>query len=105
MQTSRLEVPNAFSPTSSPGINDVFRVVHTSLVEFDGRIYNEWGNELYHWTDPNGGWDGTYRGQSVSGGVYYYVIYARGADGKVYNERGHINVLDGDLQSTHPNSF
>ncbi len=105
VQTSRLEVPNAFSPTSSPGINDLFRVVHTSLVEFDGRIYNEWGNELYHWTDPNGGWDGTYRGQSVSGGVYYYVIYARGADGKVYNERGHINVLDGDLQSTHPNSF
>ena len=39
------------------------------------------------------------------GGVYYYVIYARGADGKVYNERGHINVLDGDLQSTRPNSF
>lgn len=105
VQTSRLEVPNAFSPTSSPGINDVFRVVHTSLVEFDAHIYNEWGNELYRWTDPNGGWDGTYRGRAVATGVYYYVIFARGADGKEYNERGHINILESDLQIQMPNSL
>ncbi len=102
VQTSRLEVPNAFSPNASPGINDIFRVVHTSLVEFDARIYNEWGNELYHWTDPNGGWDGTYGGKFVEGGVYYYVISARGSDGKVYNERGHLNILQSDLQAGVP---
>ncbi|MBB6275266.1 gliding motility-associated C-terminal domain-containing protein [Porphyromonas circumdentaria] len=98
IQTSQLEVPNAFSPNSSPGINDVFRVVHKSIVKFEASIFNEWGNLLYRWNDPNGGWDGTYNGRWVEGGVYYYVIRAEGADGKKYDLKGHINILQTDLQ-------
>lgn len=90
---SRLEVPNAFSPFSSPGINDTFRVAHNSIVSFQGAIFNEWGNKLYEWKDPNEGWDGTFRGKPVDTGVYYYIIHAKGADGKEYNLNGHINIL------------
>lgn len=103
--TSRLEVPNAFSPFSSPGINDQFRVAHQSIVSFHGAIFNEWGNKLFEWEDPNEGWDGTFRGKPVSTGVYYYVIQAKGAEGKEYNLNGHINILGQeamDLPSSHP---
>ncbi len=102
IQTSQLEVPNAFSPTSSPGTNDLFRVVHKSIIQFQGSIFNEWGQLLYRWDDPNGGWDGTYNGRYVEGGVYYYVIQARGADGQQYNLKGHINILQTDNQGTTP---
>lgn len=102
IQSSRLEVPNAFSPSSSPGINDKFRVIHTSIVSFQGHIYNEYGYELFSWSDPNDGWDGTYNGAPVTGGVYYYVIIAEGADGTKYQKTGHINVLQSNNQPTLP---
>lgn len=102
IQTSQLEVPNAFSPNSSPGVNDIFRVVHKSIVKFEASIFNEWGNLLYRWNDPNEGWDGTYNGRWVEGGVYYYIIRAEGADGKKYDLKGHINILQTDLQQQMP---
>lgn len=90
---SRLRCPNAFSPGASEGVNDVWRVSHRSLVEFDCTIVNRWGVKIHHFTDPDQGWDGTYRGRPVPPGVYFYVIRARGADGKDYRLGGDINIL------------
>lgn len=101
---SKLEVPNAFTPFSSPGVNDIFRVSHYSLVQFEGYILNEWGEELFRWSDPDQGWDGTFRGKQVAPGVYYYVISARGSDDKNYLLRGSVNIIgnrtDGGFSST-----
>lgn len=96
ISTSKLEIPNAFSPFSSPGVNDLFRVSYNSLVSFYGVIFNEWGNKLFEWRDPEEGWDGTYKGSPVAMGVYYYVIQATGADGKKYDRKGSITILGYD---------
>lgn len=93
---SLLSVPNAFSPFNSPGINDVFRVVHRSITRFHAAVFDEWGNRLHVWTDPNDGWDGTIHGRKASAGVYYYVITAQGADGKQYNLSGALHLMVGD---------
>ena len=77
-----LEVPNAFSPGTTPGINDEFRVAYRSLNSFKCWIFNRWGAEIYHWTDPSQGWDGKKGGKYVAPGVYFYVIEATGSDGK-----------------------
>lgn len=90
---SFLDVPNAFSPGTSPGVNDEFRVVYKSLVKFSCWIFNRWGQMLYHWTDPAQGWDGKKGGRYVSPGVYFYVIEAEGSDGIHYKKKGDINVL------------
>ena len=102
VQSSRLEVPNVFTPFSSPGVNDLFQVVHQSLISFEGRIYDSWGGLIYSWSDPNGGWDGTCRGKPVPSGVYYYVITAEGADGVQYHKSGDVNILESDF-SQQPN--
>lgn len=99
---SSLEVPNAFSPGSSPGINDVFKVFARSLVRFDARIFSPSGQEIYRWGDPNGGWDGHYRGHIVPSGVYYYVITAEGSDGVKYNRKGSISILKSDFDGSEP---
>lgn len=96
---STLEVPNAFTPGVSLGINDEFKVLHRSLVEFHARIYSSTGQELYSWTDPNAGWNGYYRGSLVPTGSYYYAIDARGADGIRYEKRGVVNVLRSELDT------
>jgi gliding motility-associated-like protein len=90
---SNLQLPNAFSPGSSPGVNDEYKVSYKSLVSFKASIYNRWGNLLFHWEDPAKGWDGTVGGRYVPTGVYFLVVEARGADGKIYKQSKDINVL------------
>lgn len=91
---SKLEIPNAFSPEASPGVNDEWKVSYKSLVSFECHIFNRWGTCLFSTTEPSAGWDGKYRGKFVPAGVYYYVIKAVGADGVKYDRAGDINIIN-----------
>ncbi len=84
-------IPNVFSPGEE--VNNVWKVPHKSIAEFHCWIYNRWGNLVYEFTDPDGGWDGYYHGRIVDTGVYFYVIKARGYDGKKFTRRGDISIL------------
>ncbi len=90
---SYLMIPNTFSPGTTPGINDEFRVAYKSLVKFKAWIFNRWGLQMYYWTDPAQGWDGKKGGKYVQPGVYFYVIEAEGSDGIKYKKKGDINIL------------
>jgi gliding motility-associated-like protein len=91
---SKLDCPNYFTPRSTPGENDEFRVAYRSLISFHGIIINRWNNVLFEWSDPAKGWDGTYKGKPVSPGVYFYLIEATGSDGIRYKKKGDINLLE-----------
>jgi len=97
---SKLEFPNAFSPNGD-GINDVYKAKegHRSIVEFHAYIFNRWGQKLYEWTDPAGGWDGKFHGSDVKDGVYYVLVKAKGADGRNYNIRKDVNLLRGYIET------
>jgi gliding motility-associated-like protein len=94
---SALYAPNVFTPNAD-GFNDEFRVAYKSIIEFDCWIFNRWGTKIYHWSDPQKGWDGTYKGKAVPEGAYFYVIKAKGSDGIEYNLKGDINLLRGRKQ-------
>ena len=93
---SQLYMPNAFSPNGD-GINDIYRVKpgYRSIVEFHATIFNRWGQKLYEWSDPAGGWDGTYKGKGVKQGVYFVLVKAKGADGRDYTVKRDVNLLRG----------
>lgn len=93
---SHLDMPNAFSPNGD-GINDIYKAKegYQSLVEFHAAIYNRWGQKLYEWDDPAGGWDGTFHGKDVAQGVYYCRVEAKGADGIKYHFKRDVNLLRG----------
>ncbi len=90
---SKLECPNAFSPQTSPGVNDEWKVSYKSLISFECHIFNTWGIEMTSFKDPSMGWDGKYKGKYVPAGVYYYVINAVGSDGRKYKLSGDINII------------
>ncbi|MCM1331399.1 MAG: gliding motility-associated C-terminal domain-containing protein [Bacteroides sp.] len=92
--SSELICPNAFSPGASEGINDIWKVSFKSIVDFECHIFNRWGICVSHFSNPADGWDGKYKGKLVPAGVYFYVIKARGADGKNYNLKGDINIIN-----------
>jgi len=93
---SKLEMPNAFSPNGDH-INDIYGAKEgwQSLTEFHAYIFNRHGVKLYEWTDPAGGWDGTYNGRPVKQGVYFVLVKAKGSDGIEYNIKRDVNLLRG----------
>ena len=98
--TSTLIMPNAFSPNNDK-ITDVYMVKsYQNIVEFHAYIFNRWGQKLYEWTDLEGGWDGTYRGNDVKQGTYFVLVKAKGADGQTYNIRKDVNLLRGYTEGT-----
>lgn len=95
---SKLVFPNAFSPNGDDD-NPIFKAKeYQSIIEFHAYIFNRWGQKLYEWTDPDEGWDGTYKGKDVKDGVYFLLCRAKGADGREYNIRKDVNLLRGFLE-------
>lgn len=92
---SYIDAPNVFSPGTSPGVNDEWRVAYKSIVEFKCVIFDRWGQEVCRFEDPATGWDGYYHGKLAPPGVYFYVIQAKGSDGNEYKLKGHINIIRG----------
>lgn len=90
--SSDLRIPNAFTPNED-GVNDVWKVGYRSLISFNCTIFDRYGNQIYKFSDPTQGWDGKHKGKYVKPGVYFYVIEAKGADGKEYKRGGDINII------------
>lgn len=89
-----VQVPTAFTPFSSPGQNDEFRVLYRSVKKYSIVIYNRWGRKVYTSTDPAQGWDGRIGNQKAEPGVYFYKIEAEGyKDGETAKLQGAIHLI------------
>ncbi|MFN4147248.1 MAG: PKD domain-containing protein [Runella sp.] len=69
----RIFIPDAFSPNGD-GNNDLLEIFGDHLTDFEIKIFNRWGEVIYHSTDINQKWDGTYRGASYPPMSYPYVV-------------------------------
>ncbi|WP_299248863.1 gliding motility-associated C-terminal domain-containing protein [uncultured Cytophaga sp.] len=74
----KLTVPNLITPNGD-GLNDVLKIVeindHSKLMLPKNsvlKIYNSWGNEVFHADNYNNDWNA----EGVSDGVYYYYVKA-----------------------------
>ncbi|SDC60898.1 PKD domain-containing protein [Pedobacter soli] len=66
-------VPNAFSPNGD-GINDELIIGITNLKKYCVQIYNRLGNQVFFTDNIFENWNGTFKGNPLPVGVYYYVI-------------------------------
>lgn len=89
---STLFVPNAFSPDGN-GINETFGPKGQFVYDYSIEIFNSWGEKLFRSTDCFAEWDGSYQGETCQDGLYYYMVHARGTDGKLYNLNGIFYLL------------
>lgn len=85
-------VPNSFTPESD-GLNDVWRPVFGGYIQIDVWVFDRWGNQITHWTDLNGGWDGTFHGKQVQEDVYVYKIVAIDFQHKELHKSGTITLV------------
>jgi gliding motility-associated-like protein len=67
-------IPNAFTPNGD-GINDLWNIAHLSdYPACTVDIYNRGGELMYHSIGYGRPWEGTYKGNRLPSGTYYYVI-------------------------------
>jgi gliding motility-associated-like protein len=96
-KTFQINVPNAFSPNGD-GLNDAFFPIFENsdlLSEFDFKIFNRWGVEIFHSTDINGRWIGNFRnGDYISpDDTYTWKIQFLGVDNTLKKYEGHITLI------------
>lgn len=83
---AEIYIPNSFSPNND-GVNDCFRS-YTSpsfqLLEYELRIFSRWGAQVFETHDPEGCWDGAFKGKEVDAdsALFAWFITARAADCK-----------------------
>ncbi len=90
--TTPVAIPTGFSPNDD-GDNDVLHVLGGPFTEVDFKIYNEWGNLVFSTTDPDSGWDGTYKGQPQPGGVYIYTATGTTITGRFVKLSGNVTLI------------
>ncbi len=71
----KFEMPNAFTPFSSYGLNDQFKPIGLVVAKhYSLQIYNRWGELIFETKNPTEGWNGQYQGKKCQQGVYAYSV-------------------------------
>ncbi len=85
--------PNAFTPNGD-GKNDRFRpLLYGNSLEYSLTVYNRWGQEVFHTTDPNDSWDGNYNSKPCEMGVYYYRLKSKCYTGHEETSAGDVTLI------------
>ena len=71
----------------------MFFVQYDGIAEFHCSILNRWGNVIYEYSDPAGGWNGRSKsGDIVEEGTYFYIIDATFEGGREIKEHGFVQL-------------
>lgn len=90
-------MPNIFTPNGD-GLNDFFGIPVDAHPEFytwvDMKIFNRWGKLLYQTNDVNEPWDGTFEGQTLAEGVYFYTLEIEDACANQKEFKGFVHLMN-----------
>ncbi|MCX6272117.1 MAG: PKD domain-containing protein [Bacteroidetes bacterium] len=93
LDTSSIEIPNVFTPNSD-GYNDCFTIKSHYLDNCSVTIFDRWGITLFESNDINFRWRGTtMEGFEASAGTYYFILNAKGKDGRVFKKKGVVTLI------------
>jgi len=91
-------IPTAFTPDQD-GANDDWELVNIDVIypQNNVRVYNRWGNLVFESPEgdyDNNRWDGTFKGELLPVGSYYYIIEpnVEGVDAKT----GSVSIILGN---------
>jgi gliding motility-associated-like protein len=103
----KITVPDAFSPNGD-GYNDVLRVVTNvdkdmnysngfngdggAIVSMNFEVYNRYGQMVFRTTNPQEGWDGTFKGKVLNVGTFVYKLEYRLINGLSGSLNGNVTL-------------
>lgn len=98
--SSLVWIPNAFSPNEDdhnpvfrPSAQFIYLLNDGTYREYEMKIFNRWGEELFVTNDVKEGWDGTYNGKDCEMESYLYHIRISGLDRVIYDKKGLVRLM------------
>jgi trimeric autotransporter adhesin len=91
-QTNQVFIPNTFSPNNND-TDDYFRVYSKVIRTMHLMVFNQWGLKVFETSDPEGQWDGMYKGKPQPVGVYVYVLGGTLLNGDKVSQKGTFNLI------------
>ncbi len=100
-----IRFPNAFIATAeSPAdgtypvpddVNNVFHPIWHGVKEYDLWIFNRWGEQLFHSSDVNVGWNGKYNneGKDLGQDVYFWKAKGKFQNGTPFKIAGDVTLI------------
>ena len=87
-------VPNAFTPGRT-GDNRLLKVGYFNLLEYEIYIYTREGLLVFHSTDPEISWNGTYKYMDCKAGAYVYILHYRtkSRPSESYEKKGSVMLI------------
>lgn len=86
-------IPSAFSPNND-GKNDVFKIPSVNRNKLTAlKVFNRWGQVIFHTTDAGKGWDGSINHMPQANGVYIYFVEMNGLSGKKLTAKGTVLLV------------
>ncbi len=86
------DLPTAFTPNGD-GVNDVFLVRGFGISKMTLRVFNRQGLLIFEATNPNAGWDGTYRGIPQPMDAYAWTLEIEYFTGEKLRRKGDITLI------------
>ncbi len=93
-----IKVADAFTPNND-GLNDFFTVFGNNIIQYEIRIFNRWGEEVYYSNDPSElndlsrGWNGTHKGKLQNTAVFVYYITAKDINNISVEKKGNLTLI------------
>lgn len=88
----KVYAPTAFTPNND-GLNETFVPVINCYSSFEMNIYDRWGKKIFSSNDPNTQWDGTFEGENLKQGVYFYSLQVVDSHFNISDHNGHISLI------------
>jgi gliding motility-associated-like protein len=85
-------IPTAFTPNND-GNNDLFRPVVRNALQYEFKVYNRWGQQVFSTNDAYKGWNGTINGNPQSTGLYIWTCRYLDNNDQVQVQRGTVTLI------------
>ena len=89
-----IDLPNSFTPNGD-GVNDYFYPLNAFKADnLTFMVYNRWGNKVFESHDWTKKWDGTFKGNPQSAGVYIWYMDYKNHDTQIqYHKKGTVLLI------------
>jgi gliding motility-associated-like protein len=84
---------NSFTPNGD-GVNDNWLVTNGGCTTYIfAQVFNRYGNKVFESDNYQNNWKGTYNGQPLPDGTYYYVVSYKLINGRTVTQKGNVTIL------------
>ena len=84
-----------FVPCSNgkPITDDTYPAIIANILFIDFEVYDRWGIKLFQSRGVLPTWDGTYQGNSVPAGTYFWIVSYTDSSKEIYEQSGYVTVI------------